>query len=168
MGDRTDINTNTNTNISNLDTGLDQSCNTVWKKILTANVLLFELYERDLAAADLPPLAWYDVLWSLEQAPEQRMRLHELAEAMVIQRSNLTRLIDRLEAKGLVCRHTCTVDRRGAYAAITDAGKLKRQEMWQVYSRSIAKYFAQHISDQDLEVFDRVLNQVISHARAEY
>jgi DNA-binding MarR family transcriptional regulator len=163
MGDRTNI---ANTEISN--TNLGDSCNTVWKKFLTANALLFELSERDLAAAKLPPLAWYDVLWALEQAPEQRMRLHELADAMIIQRSNLTRLIDRLEAQGLVCRRNCPSDRRGSYAALTDTGKAKRQEMWQVYSQSIAKYFAQHISDQELEVFDRVLSQVISHAKAEY
>jgi DNA-binding MarR family transcriptional regulator len=129
---------------------------------------LFELMERELAEAKLPPLAWYDVLWSLEQAPEQRLRLHELADAMIIQRSNLTRLIDRLEAQGLVCRRSCPSDRRGAYAAITEAGKAKRQEMWQVYSQAIAKYFAQHLDAADLATFDRVLDQVIGYARDQY
>ena len=75
--------------------------------------------EQDLAAAELPPLAWHDVLAALDATPEGRMRIHELAEAIVFSRSGLSRLLDRLEREELLRRERSSNDRRGAYAVLT-------------------------------------------------
>src|SRR5262245_59727794 len=92
-----------------------------WPAFIRSHAVLIGRVEARLAAGGLPPLAWYDVLWALERVPRGRVRMHELADAVVITRSNLTRLVDRLEAAGLVRRDRCCADRRGAEAVLTDA-----------------------------------------------
>ena len=147
-----------------MTTNLDNSYNTVWRLFLTTHAILVERVEQDLANAGLPPLAWYDVLWALEEAPDRRLRLHELADAIVLRRSNLTRLVDRLEAVGLVCRKSCPSDRRGAFAEITEAGLAMRKQMWSVYAPSIAQYFAIHLSDTEVDVLTKVLERLLATA----
>jgi DNA-binding MarR family transcriptional regulator len=144
---------------------LDEAQNTVWKLFLTANVLLLELIEQDLAEAELPPLSWYGVLWVLEQAPGHKKRLHELAQEVLLSRSNVTRLLDRLESEGLLSRQRCPSDRRGAFACITDAGLEMRQRMWTVYSQSIANYFTDHLSAEEIAVLTKALERVLVAAK---
>src|SRR5205807_3504093 len=67
---------------------------------LKAHTKIIDLIERDLMAAKRPPLSTYDVLIELYEASEHRLRMHELAERVVLSRSGLTRLVDRLEAEG--------------------------------------------------------------------
>ena len=83
---------------------LDAERNVAWRMFLTTHAVLIDSIEQELAQAGMPPLTWYDILLALSLAPEHRLRMNELAKAIVLDRSNLTRLIDRLEAKGLVCR----------------------------------------------------------------
>ena len=71
---------------------------------MRAHALLIGAIEQDLAAAELPPLAWHDVLAALDAAPDGRMRIHELADAIVFSRSGLSRLLDRLEREELLRR----------------------------------------------------------------
>ena len=144
---------------------LDESSNAAWRLFLTTHAKLITLIEQELAQAGLPPLAWYDVLLALSESPEHRLRMHELAETMVLDRSNLTRLVDRLESKGLVCRKSCPTDRRGAFAAITEQGLAMRQQMWPVYEQAIAKYFASHLTDTEVEVLSKVLKLMLGCAR---
>jgi DNA-binding MarR family transcriptional regulator len=77
---------------------------------------------------------------------------------------NLTRLVDRLEAAGLVCRKSCPSDRRGAFAEITEAGLAMRKQMWSVYAPSIAQYFAIHLSDTEVDVLTQVLERLLASA----
>ena len=136
--------------------------NTTWRLFLTAYSKLVDLIEQELALAELPPLMWYNVLVELSESPDHRLRMHELADIMVLDRSNLTRLVDRLEAKGLACRKFCPSDRRGAYAAITEEGSSMRQKMWLVYEQAIAKYFGCHLSDQEVAMFSKALKRMIA------
>ncbi|MGA7932799.1 MAG: MarR family transcriptional regulator [Kovacikia sp.] len=146
---------------------LDETHSTVWKLFLTTHVLVLELIEQDLAAAGLPPLSWYGVLWVLEQAPDHKKRLHELAQEVLLSRSNVTRLLDRLEAEGLLSRERCPSDRRGAFARITDAGLEMRQRMWVVYSQSIGKYFTNQLRDEEFGVLKTVLERVLAGLKQE-
>src|SRR5437899_171102 len=93
----------------------------VWRSFLTAHAVVIRRIEHELAATGTIPLTWYDVLIELYEAPDNRMRLHELADAVVLSRSGLTRLLDRLERAGLIEREIAEADRRGAYAVLTDA-----------------------------------------------
>src|SRR5207247_1234860 len=108
----------------------------IWRAFLDAHALALGAVERDLAAAGMPPPSWYDVLWSLARAPEGRMRIHAVADAVLLSRSGLSRLLDRMESEGLITRAACPSDRRGAYAVITGDGKAALRRMWPVYERS--------------------------------
>src|SRR5438552_17794020 len=94
-----------------------------WAVFLTAQAVLVEVVEARLAKAVVPPVAWYDLLWALERAGDGRRRMHELADLVVLSRSNLTRLVDRLEKARLVRRVRSEDDRRGAYAEISAVGR---------------------------------------------
>jgi DNA-binding MarR family transcriptional regulator len=117
-----------------------------WAVLLTAHATLVEKIEIALGEAKLPPLAWYDVLWELEKAEAGKLRMHELARRIVLSRSNLTRLADRLEKAGLVAREDTPNDRRGYYLVITRAGLAMRKKMWPVYEAEIERLFSSHVT----------------------
>ncbi|HEY9881210.1 MAG TPA: MarR family winged helix-turn-helix transcriptional regulator [Leptolyngbyaceae cyanobacterium] len=146
----------------NTQSHLDAPRNSLWRLFLTAHTHLLDQMERDLAEADLPPLDWYDVLFTLKEAPDHHLRLSELAEKVLLSRSNLTRLTDRLEKAGLLCRKSCPTDRRGTYAVLTPAGLAMQEQMWAVYSKSIATYFASQVDDDEVEVLQQVLRRLLS------
>jgi DNA-binding MarR family transcriptional regulator len=137
----------------------------VWPLFLTAHAVLVGRIEQRLHQAGLPELAWYDALWALERGPEGRLRMHELAEMTVISRSNLTRLVDRLEAAGLVARERDLADRRGAFAVLTAAGRARRRQMWPVYSQAIAEMFDAHVGPAEAAAMRRALQRVLAAAR---
>jgi DNA-binding MarR family transcriptional regulator len=133
-----------------------------WPALLTARALIVDEVERRLADAGLPELAWYDALWALERAPAGRLRMHELASQMVITRSNITRLVDRLEAADLVARERDGEDRRGAFALLTSAGRRMRADMWKVYGPAIAELFDGQLSQDEAEAVRACLLRVIA------
>ena len=133
----------------------------VWRRFLTAHSHLTAAIERDLHAADVLPLSSYDVLLALHEAPDKCLRMHELAEAVVLSRSGLTRLVDRLYEVGLVDREPCPEDRRGQHAVLTAKGKAALRRTWPVYARSIEQHFAAHLSDTEVKRMDKLLSRVI-------
>ncbi len=118
-----------------------------WKTFLNAHAAVVRRIDRDLAEARLPPLSWYDVLWPLYRAPERRLRMGELADEVVLSRTGLTRLVDRIEAAGLLRREPVPGDRRGAYAVLTEPGANQLRKMWPVYERGLERYFVREIGD---------------------
>lgn len=143
-----------------MSVNLSKFHNLAWRKFLTAHTIVVEHIEQDLAAAQLPPLSWYDVLFALSQAPDRKLRLHELAQAVLLSRSNVTRLVDRLEGAGLLQRDLCKSDRRGAFAVVTSEGLATLEQMWSVYESGIAKYFACHLNETEVKLFTKILNRM--------
>src|SRR3954469_17570573 len=111
---------------------LDERRLAAWRTFITAHAAVIGRIERDMAAAGVIPLTWYDVLIELYEAPGRRMRLHELADAVVLSRSGLTRLVDRLEQAGLLTREVDRTDRRGAFAVLTEAGVDSMRAAWPI------------------------------------
>ena len=146
---------------------LENSKGSVWALFLTTHAVLIERVEVRLGQAGLPPLGWYDVLWGLERAEGGRLRMHELAGKVVLSRSNLTRLVDRLAEAGLVARERSAEDRRGAFAVLTEEGKAMRRRMWPVYEACIREYFGAVISDDEAKVLADVLRRMLRAAREE-
>jgi len=136
-----------------------------WAVLLTAHAALIEKIEAALARAKLPPLAWYDVLWELEKAEGGRLRMHELARRIVLSRSNLTRLADRLEDAKLIARADTPHDRRGYHCVITRAGLAKREKMWPVYKAEIERLFSRHISVEEARTIGEALARAVKAAR---
>jgi len=148
-----------------LGKSLEQSKGSVWALFLTAHSVLVEQIETRLADAGLPSFGWYDVLWGLERAPGQRLRMSELADHVVLSRSNLTRLVDRLEDAKFVRRERSPEDRRGAYAVLTAEGKALRKRMWPVYQAAIQQLFEVQITDEQSQTMGEALTQVLNNAR---
>ena len=94
----------------------------VWREFLEAHAIVVGALEAELDAERDLPLAWYDVLVSLAEAPERRLRMQDLAGRVLFSRSGLTRLLDRMVSAGLVRRERCDDDRRGTFAVLTAAG----------------------------------------------
>lgn len=143
-----------------LPEGLDERRLAAWRALFTAQATVIERIERDLAAAGQLALASYDVLLALVEAPDHRLRMSELAAAVVLNRSTLTRRVDRLEQEGLLARERVGEDRRGAYAVLTDKGRSALRAAWPVYARGIADYFARFLSDAEAEILTATLTRV--------
>jgi DNA-binding MarR family transcriptional regulator len=144
---------------------LESATGSVWPLFLTAHSVLVEAIERRLADAGHPPLAWYDVLWALETASGQRLRMSELADKVVLSRSNLTRLADRLEDAGLLRRERSDEDRRGAFAVLTAPGRATRRAMWPVYQAGIRELFEARLSEDEAQVMGAVLRRMLQGVR---
>ena len=138
-----------------------------WPAFITAHDALVVRIEERLRAAGLPDLSWYVVLWVLERAPEQRLRMHELADTAVIARSNLTRLVDKLEKDGLVTRERVVGDRRGAYARITDKGRKMRSKMWTVYGPALEELVLRHLTAEENALLREVMMRLLAKARGQ-
>ncbi len=138
-----------------------------WARFVTAQALLLERVEAALAQAELPPLAWYDVLWILENAPQGRLRMADLARKAVVSRSNVTRLTDRMEKEGLVARSDCPVDGRGTVCELTARGRALRAKMWPVYRRQIDLLFGKHLEAREAETIAASFDKMIDPLRKE-
>jgi DNA-binding MarR family transcriptional regulator len=124
----------------------------VWRAFLRAHSTMLRRIGRDLERAGLPPLTWYDVLAALRDAPDQRLRQVELADRVWLSHSGLSRLVDRIEAKGLVERVMCPSDRRSINVQLTDEGAEMLDLMWPVYGRGIAENFLPALGSDPSEV----------------
>jgi DNA-binding MarR family transcriptional regulator len=113
-----------------------------WRALLNAHARITMRAEAALADAGLPPLAWYDVLWPLYRAPGRRLRMGALASEVTLSRTGLTRLVDRIEAGGLLRREPAPEDRRGSYVVLTRAGGAMLRRMWPVYEGVLEESFA--------------------------
>jgi DNA-binding MarR family transcriptional regulator len=139
----------------------------VWVRLMKAQQGALAAIERDLKAAALPPLAWYDVLWELERAGNGGLRPFELQRAMLLEQYNLSRLIDRIEQAGYVERRACADDGRGQQIAITDRGKAIRRKIWPIYARAIQSAVGEHLSATQADALDALLGRLIERHREE-
>lgn len=137
----------------------------LWFSFVKAHKLIIRKIEAKLAEAKLPVYAWYDILWGLESGVNGTRRMHELADVVVIERYNLTRMIDRLEKEQLVIRTRSDDDRRAAFATITEKGKALRKEMWIIYQGVIKDYFINQFSEDEITRFTQALNAASDKVR---
>ena len=91
--------------------------------MLRAHAELTKELDAELAREHNLPLSSYEVLLYLADAPSGRMRMAELADSVLLSRSGLTRLVDRLQREGLLKRERCESDARGYFAEITPKGR---------------------------------------------
>ncbi len=121
-----------------------------WRAFLRAHAEVNRRLEADLLAAHQIPLAWYDVLVQLVEAPGHRLRMTDLAGAVLISRSGLTRLVDRLVAEGLVRRERAEDDARGTFAVMTDEGYARLRAATPTHLRGVASYVVDRMSPDQL------------------
>jgi DNA-binding MarR family transcriptional regulator len=132
----------------------------VWRSFLRAHAQLIRTLEAELGAAREIPLASYDVLVQLAEAPAHRLRMTELADRVLLSRSGLTRLIDRLERDGLVRREPVPNDARGMYAVLTPAGTDRLRSATRVHLPGIEAHFARRFNRQELARLGQLLGRL--------
>lgn len=144
---------------------LDRTQLRAWRTFITTHAVIIDLIERELAEAKQLPLSSYDVLLALVEAPDRRLRMHELAQAVVLSRSGLTRLVDRLEQEGLLRRERTGSDRRATFAVLTLKGFRAFRYAWPIYAQGIMHHFVQHLTEQELSLLSQMLERVLTAGR---
>jgi DNA-binding MarR family transcriptional regulator len=132
----------------------------VWRTFLRAHATVVRRLEADLVAEQSLPLASYDVLVQLVEAPHRRLRMTELAERVLLSRSGLTRLVDRLERQGLVAREACASDARGLFAVLTDAGYERLRGAAPTHLRGVRDYAVGRLSPRELRELGQALRRL--------
>ncbi|MER5998896.1 MarR family transcriptional regulator [Nonomuraea angiospora] len=132
------------------DEGLTAEELAVWRMMQRAQVRITRHLEAELLVAHDLPLASYEVLVQLAEAPERRLRMNDLAGRVLLSRSGLTRLIDRLQRDGLVSREACADDARGLFAVLTDAGAERLAEATPTYLRGIRTQFLDLLGAEEI------------------
>jgi DNA-binding MarR family transcriptional regulator len=131
-----------------------------WGALTRTHAAIVGRLQEALASADFPPLPWYEVLATVSEAPEERMRMGDLAEALVITRGGLTKLIDRLVKAGLLERTFCETDRRVSYATLLPAGRELLDEMRPVVVAELKAAFVAKLSVAEADALRETLERV--------
>ena len=130
-----------------------------WRAVVTSHAAITDRVQRAFAAADLPPLSWFELLWAVKRSPTGRPRMSELAEYLTLSRGGITKLVDRLEKSGCLERVACSEDRRSLQAELTPAGEQLLEEMRAVYREEVDRFMAA-LSDAEAELLAATLTKV--------
>jgi DNA-binding MarR family transcriptional regulator len=132
-----------------------------WRGLLRVHSALVKALDAELLAEHDLPLTSYEVLINLQSAPGRRRRMAELADSVLLSRSGMTRLVDRLERDGLLERDTCTSDGRGCFAVLTEKGEALLARARASHLDGVRERFLRHFSPTELhglrEYWERVL-----------
>ncbi len=121
--------------------------------------------ERDLDAAGMIPLPWYDVLLELNAAPGRQLRMQELGLRTVVSRTRVSRIVSELEDHGLVARAGDPADGRAALATITAAGRQALRKAAPVYLAGIDNHFNRYLTSGQQDAIAAALQRVVdAHA----
>ncbi len=134
---------------------------TAWRMFLRAHATVTRRLESELVAEHDLPLASYDVRVQLSESAGRRLRMTELAERVLLSRSGLTRLVDRLERDGLVRREACPQDARGTLAVLTALGLERLRDAWPTHLRGVAEHVTGRLSDDELESLTALLGKLV-------
>ncbi|HEY6537473.1 MAG TPA: MarR family winged helix-turn-helix transcriptional regulator [Candidatus Dormibacteraeota bacterium] len=143
-------------------TGLSSAELAAWRAFLKAHTVITRALERELVATHQLPLAEYDVLVQLQEADGGALRMAELAERVLLSRSGLTRLVERLERSGLVRRQACPSDARGFFAVITEAGRARLDQAAPSHLDSVSSHFAQPLGRDEMETLRVALERLVA------
>jgi MarR family transcriptional regulator, 2-MHQ and catechol-resistance regulon repressor len=114
----------------------------------------------DLARITEVPTLEFEVLIRLSRSPGERLRLTDLARQVRLSTSGLSRLVDRVEADGLVRREACPSDRRGAFAVLTDKGEAVLAEALPPHLESIQRHVVAPLGPDELSTLEGLLRRL--------
>src|SRR3954451_15351443 len=131
-----------------------------WRTLLIAHAQLTRRLETELIAEHDLPLASYDVLVQLAEADDRALRMIELADRVLLSRSGLSRLVDRLVREGLVERAPCPDDARGTLAVLTPRGLERLREASTTHLRGVHAHVVSRLDDAELAELARLLTKL--------
>jgi DNA-binding MarR family transcriptional regulator len=132
-----------------------------WRGLLRAHASLVRALDSELDAEHGLPLVSYEVLRYLDDADGQRMRMCDLASAVQLSRSGLTRLVDRMERDRLIERVSCKHDARGSYAKLTPVGQARLMAASSTHLASIRRHFLDRFQAEELELLARYWDRIV-------
>ena len=134
-----------------------------WRGMLQIHARMTRALDAQMRREHALPVSSYEVLMFLADAPGHRLRMSEIAERVLLSRSGLTRLVDRLEELGYVTRCSVETDGRGAYAELTEAGLAKLRAARRTHLEGVREYFLERLSADEQkalgELWARLLDQ---------
>jgi DNA-binding MarR family transcriptional regulator len=131
-----------------------------FRALMVAFVSLREQLSRELEEERGLPLAWYEVMLFLSQEPDHRMRITDLAKAVMLSKSGLSQLVSRMQAAGLLCREAYAEDRRGVYAMLTDRGRRVFRRAAPIHLRGIQEHFGSRLSEEEARTLRQLLEKI--------
>jgi DNA-binding MarR family transcriptional regulator len=146
-----------NTTISRLDARELRA----WRGLLRVHAQLSKALDAQLDATHGLQLTSYEVLLYLSDAEGGRMRMNDLASSVLLSRSGLTRLVDRLEREGYLERCSCAHDARGAFAVLTQAGREKLEAARETHLAGVREHFLAHFTPEELELLGDAWERVL-------
>lgn len=137
-----------------------------WRGLLRVHANVIKALDAELEAEHGLPVSSYEVLLNLSRAPEQRLRMRDLADVALLSRSGLSRLVDRLAAEGLLERAACPSDARGAFAVLTPRGLDALRSARPTHLDGVRRRFLEHFSPDELEQLAGLWERVLPDAAA--
>ena len=138
----------------------------VWTMLLETHSVLLDLLESELDEVGGLPLTWYDVLVQLEMSPEHRLTMKQLSRSVLLSKSGITRLVDRMERAGVIERSPCPSDRRVVYAKVTEEGRALFKKASPVHLRGVERHFSRHLDADEARVMRTALSKVLDAAHS--
>ena len=132
-----------------------------WARLIRAQTKVLDAVEEDLKVAGFPPLAWYDVLLELRRTDGEGLRPMELETRLLLAQHNVSRLIDRMDAKNLVKKKRAVDDGRGQLVEMTEAGRDLLRRMWPVYRRAIQRHMGSKLDAGETERLAELLGKLL-------
>ncbi len=140
----------------------DKEKTDTWRLFLETFALVMRNLERRIKEDRAIPATWFDALLHLHEAPDNRLRIRDLAQSLVLTPSNATRLFDRLEKAGYLRREAAPADRRGAYIVMTEEGNAAFMRTLPGNRIRVEEVFIRHLDDNDFRDLYRLLFKVYS------
>jgi len=130
-----------------------------WEELFRAQVTLMRRFE---AGDDFAPLTSreYDVLFQLSRGEGGAMRMRELTELIMLTQPSLSRMVDRLSARGLVERRAAPDDGRGVVVALTEEGAALQRQIGRNHVRSIRRYVGGALDEEELRTLQRLAHKL--------
>ena len=132
-----------------------------WRGLLQTHAAVTGALDAEMRAAHGLSLSSYEVLMFLADAEDGRLRMAEIAERVLLSRSGLTRLVDRLVAEGMVERRACTDDGRGAFAELTPAGRERLDAARRTHLGGVRRLFLDRLSADEQRALGDAWAQVL-------
>lgn len=130
-----------------------------WESLFRAQVTVLRRFRRNFRGAELS-LGEYDVLYNLTLFPGRRLRLWELNEHILLSQPSLSRLVERMEQRGLVRRERDPDDRRGTYVVMTEEGSAAQRRVGREHADAIVRYVGAALTEDELRTLRRLCDKL--------
>lgn len=141
-------------------TEVGQEIQLVWRTLISVSKGLVEEIEEELKSEGLPPLTWYDILLEVEKAGKDGLRPYELQERLLLPQYGMSRLLDRIDAAGLIKREVFGPDKRGQMVFLTPEGGEMRRRIWKIYGAFLSDRLGARLSSDEAATLSKLLQKL--------